>query len=88
MTNEQKTADIGELVRALNNMQFAKSPTFAREYMLEAARALTALEAENRRLREAVDRVLSPAPGVRKVEPWVYGILGAARRALGEKHGG
>lgn len=36
--------------------------------------------AEIERLHKAIDRVLSPAPGVRKVEPWVYGILKVARR--------
>lgn len=34
--------------------------------------------AERDRLREAIERVLSPAPGVRKPEPWVYGILKVA----------
>lgn len=37
-----------------------------------------AAEAERDRLREAIERVLSPAPGVRKPEPWVYGILKVA----------
>lgn len=43
--------------------------------------------AEIERLQEAIDRVLWPAPGVRKVEPWVYGILGPVRRESERKGG-
>ncbi len=54
------------------------------DYLVDAAR-IAALEADLARARERVEaledgitRVLSPAPGVRHVEPWAVGILTAA----------
>ncbi len=40
------------------------------------------LAADNARLREALERLLNPAPGVKKLPPWVYGI---AKPALAGK---
>jgi hypothetical protein len=54
--------------------------------MAEAATTISALsarteaaEARVKAMEAAIDRTLSPAPGVRRPEPWVYGILGGAR---------
>ena len=45
---------------------------------LSEADALASLTAENDRLREALHRLINPAPGVKRLPPWVYGIARAA----------
>lgn len=74
---DAETARLQEQVETLTR----EKERFAELYGREAAAHMAyreAAEAERDRLRDAIERVLSPAPGVRKPEPWVYGILKVA----------
>lgn len=79
-----KERDEAKQAAALEYIERNKALAIAREAMCENRKAseyldrAEAAEAEQDRLREAIERVLSPAPGVRKPEPWVYGILKVA----------
>lgn len=58
-----------------------QSDRFCDKYLAALKRA-EAAEADNARLREALERLLNPAPGVKKLPPWVYGV---AKPALAGK---